>query len=299
MKIGKIYCLKDPITLEIKYIGFTRNTINTRFSQHKHEALKKNTLSHCYNWFRMCVKNGKLPIISLIEDNVPLNKWAEREQYWIDKYNNLTNQKSGGNGVHLNTNSIGRTRSIDAKKLSIMQLTLDGKFIKEWDSIIEAEKNIIGHYTGNIYRAASNYSTAFGFIWILKQEYDEKNTYSFVGKHWSNIYLYCVYTLKLIRFYNKASDLVKDLSITPSLITQAIKKNLILKKLYFIRNSDNILNPPKPNTIYTYNNNYYTSFNELYKNEHLPYSLGYQKQRRNNYKVIDITDEIIQKLKNN
>ncbi len=55
MKNGKVYCLKDPITFEIKYIGFTRSTLSTRFSQHKHEALKKNTLSHCYNWFRkMC-----------------------------------------------------------------------------------------------------------------------------------------------------------------------------------------------------------------------------------------------------
>jgi hypothetical protein len=297
MKNGKVYCLKDPITFEIKYIGFTRSTLSTRFSQHKHEALKKNTLSHCYNWFRKCVNNGKMPIIELLEDNISINKWGEREQYWINQYNNLTNQKNGGCGVHLNTNSCGRIRSIDAKKLTIIQLSLDGIYIKEWNSIIDAEKNLIGKYTGNIYRAIKTKSTALGFLWIFKQDYNNDKIYNFKGIHWKKVYLFCVYTKKLIKEYTTSIELSKDFCVSPSTITQAIKNNLIFKNIYFIRTDNDTKDSPKPNNIYEYNSNYYTSFNELYKCEKLPYSIGYQKQRKTSYLVKDITYEILQILK--
>ena len=120
---GKIYCLRDMRNNEIRYVGFTRSTIKTRFSQHKHEALKRNTLSHVYNWFRSCKKDGILPTIELLEENIPLDKWGEKENYWINKFDNLTNQKSGGNGVHHNTNGSGRISSIDNKKKASLKMS--------------------------------------------------------------------------------------------------------------------------------------------------------------------------------
>lgn len=38
-------------------------------------------------------------------------------------------------------------------------------------------KNIIGKYTGNIYRAIKTKSTALGFLWIFKQDYNSDKIY--------------------------------------------------------------------------------------------------------------------------
>lgn len=65
----------------------------------------------------------------------------------------------------------------------------------------------------------------------------------------------------------------------------------------FIRTDNDTKDSPKPNNIYEYNGNYYNSFNKLYKYEKLPYSIGYQKQRKISYLVKDITDDIINKIK--
>lgn len=112
-------------------------------------------------------------------------------------------------------------------------------------------------------RAVNNNATAFGFLWILKQEYDNNNKiYKFTGEHWKNIYLFCVYTKNLIKIYTKSIELTNEFNVNPSCVTQAIKYNLIFRNLYFIRHCDDIINPPKPNTIFEYNGNYYTSFNE-------------------------------------
>jgi hypothetical protein len=294
---GKIYALKDPFTLEIRYIGFTRVKLNERFSQHKHEALKRKKLTHCYNWFRKCFNCGKLPIIELLEDKILIKDWGEKEQYWIDKYPNLTNQKKGGCGVHLNTDKDGRIRSIESKKIPIVQLDLTGKFIKKWNSIMEAELHFSNKYTGNIYRAVNSNSSAFNLLWIKFNDYDNNKNYSFKGKHWKSINLYCLYTNKLIKKYEKSSTLVKEFSISPSIITQVIKNNYIFKGVYYLKTDDNNSKPPTLNSIYEYNNNYYTNFNKLYRDENLPYSLGYQKQHKKNFIVKNVTENIIQKLR--
>lgn len=245
MKQGKIYCLKDPFTLEVRYVGFTRISLSSRFSQHKHEAIKKNNLSHCYNWFRDCVSKGKIPLIELLESNIPIEKWEEKEQFWINSYTNLTNQKQGGCGVHLNTNKKGRVRSIDAKKIAIVQLTKSNSFVKEWGSIVEAEKELLGKLTGNISRAVRTKSTALDFFWIKKKDYFERINYSFTGKQWTKVYLFCVTTKKLLKVYEKASDLSRELNVVPSLITQALKKNLVLKNIYFVSRVENPIEYPK------------------------------------------------------
>lgn len=298
MKQGKIYCLKDPFNLEVRYIGFTRNSLNVRFSQHKHEALVKNSLSRCYNWFRLCSNKGKLPIIELLEENIPVENWTDRESFWINTHKNLTNQKEGGCGIHLNTKSSGRNRSIDSKKIPIIQITKENVFVKEWGSIIEAEKELLGKYTGNLFRAVKTKSTALNYFWVKKEDYIKNNNYSFIGKHWTKIYLFCVYTKKLIKIYEKASDLSKEFNCNPSIINQALDKNLIFKTMYYISKIENPNKFPKPNPVYWYNNKYYTSFRSLYKTEKLPFSEVWQKQKNlNKYLITEISEDIVRTLR--
>lgn len=43
--------------------------------------------------FRACVEKGELPKIELLEDNISSKFWKEKEDYYIAKYDNLTNQE--------------------------------------------------------------------------------------------------------------------------------------------------------------------------------------------------------------
>ncbi len=65
-----IYVLKHPDTLEIRYVG---------------------------NWILSILKEGKRPIIELLE-TCQSDNWQEREQYWISKFPNLINLTAGGDG---------------------------------------------------------------------------------------------------------------------------------------------------------------------------------------------------------
>ena len=82
----------------------------------------------------------------------------------------------------------GKKRSRDtvnkiAKKLSIpiVQLSLTGEFIKEWNSISEVERNL-GYKNGDIssvckkaIRKGYIRKSAYGFKWQYKKEYEENN----------------------------------------------------------------------------------------------------------------------------
>ena len=297
---GKIYCLKDPKSNEVKYVGFTRSTIKTRFSQHKHEALKRNKLSHVYNWFRKCSKEGYLPVIELLEDGISKDKWEEKENFWIKKFTNLTNIKSGGAGVHINTNSSGRQMSINAKKKSVVQCDENGNIIKIWDSSVEAEKhyNSDNKHTGNIFSSIKNGSKAFGYYWFKSKNF--KNGFIPERKLEKNVYLYCLYTNELIRKYNSLSDLSKEMKCTSSSIVQAIKKNLVFMNFYYVKyanKNDNIY--PEKRDVFMCNDKYYNNFNELFRDNDFKFGLGYYKKIKDKFIVKELTSEIIKKLRSN
>lgn len=244
--LGKIYCLKEPITNQIRYIGFTRSSLKTRFSQHKHDALKKKKLSHCYNWFRKCVKEQGLPLIVLLEDNIELKDWEIKENFWINSFKNLTNQKSGGNGVHLNTKGSGKVRSINSKKIPIIQLNKQGDFIKEWDSCINAENTLIGKYTGNIYRALKSQSLALGFMWIRKDKYDKSKIYKPKSKVKKPVYVFCIFTKKILKEYESLTQLSKESNEKISYVYRYVHEFKIFKDFYFLSYNKNIKSFPKP-----------------------------------------------------
>ncbi len=100
MKQGNIYVLKDPISLEIRYVGQTSRKLKSRLSAHLLDA-KKNKNYHNVNWIKSLIKDNLVPIIESIEE-CALDKLNEREIYWIAFYKNLgynlTNSTDGGLG---------------------------------------------------------------------------------------------------------------------------------------------------------------------------------------------------------
>lgn len=98
MKTTFIYSLSDPDTKEIRYIG-KANNLKLRLWSHIHEAKHNLRNLHKCNWIKLLLKNGKKPIIEVIEE-VVIEEWIDCEKYWIAQFKawgfNLINKTEGG-----------------------------------------------------------------------------------------------------------------------------------------------------------------------------------------------------------
>ena len=93
----KIYALKHPSTLEIRYIGKTVVSLSRRLGNHIANAKGSRHNKHLSNWILKIISMGKRPIIELLEE-CDHTIWQEREKYWISQYPNLINLTIGGDG---------------------------------------------------------------------------------------------------------------------------------------------------------------------------------------------------------
>lgn len=98
----KIYKLIDPISLEIRYIGRTKETLKRRLSKHVRDS--KIQKSHKSNWVQFLLKNNLKPLIEIIEADIKnLEEANKLEMYYIKLYKeegyNLTNSTDGGGGA--------------------------------------------------------------------------------------------------------------------------------------------------------------------------------------------------------
>lgn len=93
----KIYVLRHPDTLEIRYVGKTVRSLSRRLGNHIDNAKRSKHNKHLSNWILKILAAGKRPIIELIEE-VDNSVWQEREKYWIKHYPNLINLTEGGDG---------------------------------------------------------------------------------------------------------------------------------------------------------------------------------------------------------
>ena len=93
-----IYQLKNPITDNIRYVGKTVQSLDSRLKKHIEESNQGLKTYKC-NWIRKLLKENIIPDIETIEITDE-NMWKEREKYWIANYKkrgyNLTNSTNGG-----------------------------------------------------------------------------------------------------------------------------------------------------------------------------------------------------------
>lgn len=97
-----IYTLSDPATNEIRYVGYTTQTLYRRLRGHIHHA-KAYGRGKVRLWILEVLAAKELPIISLLEAGEG-DGWAEAERRWIKHYRDLlgdrlVNQATGGEGV--------------------------------------------------------------------------------------------------------------------------------------------------------------------------------------------------------
>jgi hypothetical protein len=162
MKSVSIYSLADSKGF-IRYIGKTTD-LQYRFKQHLKESANKKT--HKERWIRSLLDRNEEPIIEEI-DIVPEKEWQFWERFYITLFKSwgfaLTNGTEGGDGVSIGTPAPNRKK--------ILQYTLDGNFIQEWDSIADAQKKLKIIGISNACRNSKKhkqYRHAGGYMWRYK-----------------------------------------------------------------------------------------------------------------------------------
>ena len=93
----KIYVLKHPDTLEVRYVGKTVRSLSKRLGNHIANAKGNKHNKHLSNWILSLLREGKKPIIETIEE-CTYDIWQDREMFWISQFNNLINLTDGGDG---------------------------------------------------------------------------------------------------------------------------------------------------------------------------------------------------------
>lgn len=178
----KIYTLKDPFTNEIRYVGKTKYSLNDRLCKH----LITYERNHRANWIRKILKQGKKPIIELVEE-VDERDWKFWEKYWIEQFRqwgfNLTNATEGGESgiispqcrvacIKANKGRKPTTENIVKRiaKLNkcVLQLTIDGSIVNEFISASEAGRQTNSNLS-HITECCNNIrKTHNGFKWKYK-----------------------------------------------------------------------------------------------------------------------------------
>lgn len=195
-----IYRLIDPFTLDTRYVGKAVN-LERRFKAHISRC--KRGKYHSALWIKGLLNKGKRPIIEVIEECAEAD-WQDREKYWIERYRkdyDLTNISSGGEGgasygrlgkpwsdEHRKNNkkarfgkTVNHTAEGDKNRASgirrfyannkkvVIQYDLDGIFVKEWESSVDAGKELSINYSNINKNCNGLRNKAGGYLWKFKE----------------------------------------------------------------------------------------------------------------------------------
>lgn len=240
-KIYRIYTISSEEDVDnIKYVGCTTKELNERLSGHKYTIRLKKSYHPFYSWLNDQYSNNIKVVIKLIEE-CDIHSWKEREQYWIAYYRNIgcdiCNKSKGGDGVVLKEDRPKKSieRSVEAKELPVIALTLNGSFYKKFDSIKKAteyfklnSKSAIGNVLAGRSKSAANH------LWVLEKDYDPNKKYSYNPCEPDKIK---VYQFDLDGNLIKEWESMRDTKISFSTLKKAIDNKLLYKETYLATTS--------------------------------------------------------------
>lgn len=222
-----------------RYIGVTSSNLKQRFRQHKYNSKHSEKRSlPVHKWMYSHYNNNEEIFIEEIEVCTEDN-WEEREQFWIKSLkesNNLLNIDKGGKGVvidgHRPEDAI--QRSVENKKIAVVQLSLNGEYIKEYSSISEAaqENNVS---SSAVYNAITTKSSCVDCLWVYKSKYDEDKEYVFKHNLKQSVKI-AMYSeeKKLIKVFDKKIEVLKFLGVDSyNGLASAIKNKKLYHGYYF------------------------------------------------------------------
>lgn len=115
MTTNFIYILKDPKTLDVVYVGKTKNT-NKRYKDHCRKC-KGKYRSFLDKWKNNLISNGDKPLMDIIFecDSNEVDKW---EKHFISEYRNkfnILNMTDGGDGLQNPSEEVRRKIGLKSK----------------------------------------------------------------------------------------------------------------------------------------------------------------------------------------
>lgn len=225
MEKYKIYALLNPVSKNIRYIGFTSTSLKRRLRNHINEAKSKNQ-SHIHKnkWILKIIKvYKKEPLIVLIKSFENEKDAKNLEIELISKLKNLTNTTKGGEG------QLGRevpeyVRQKFSKKVDVYCKTSLVKLF-EFNSISEVARKlkIPASKISNVCNGKRK--TAYSYIFRFKNE--DVNKYDFESKRGKNSSI----KKKVLReldnkIYTSIAEAAKDNNISKSSLTFLLKNPL-------------------------------------------------------------------------
>ena len=216
IKHGSIYCLIDPNTKLVRYIGLTINLLKIRLNEHISTSKCDKSNQHKSNWIKSLLKENKKLIIKLISKH-NIEDLPKAEIEYIGLYNSLQ-----GNEKILTNCSVVETEIYANKTISVIRS--DGTI---YSSIKQAsrENNILKCNISNCISGRSQHAGGYGWKYYkgTKETWEVniikgKPLHRSDGKTFKNMCL-----------------AAKELNVTPQAITQALKRNGTVKGFHFTR----------------------------------------------------------------
>lgn len=145
-----IYCLKCPLTNEIRYIGQTRRGMRRKY-EHRSKDIKK-VKNHLSYWLNSLINQNLKPIFEVIEYVNNIDELNQKEKYWISYYKDtfkLCNLEKGGfDDKIISENHI--SKKIKGKKLEDIYGEEKAKNIREKTSSSTKGENNPSYGSKNI-----------------------------------------------------------------------------------------------------------------------------------------------------
>lgn len=181
-KTIKIYTLSD--NTGVRYVGQTK-TPSKRLYKHIYEAKKHGSRNKRCSWIKSLLNKNERPILNII-DEVSMDEWAFWETYWISQMKQwgfrLVNDSNGGEGSYgrmvkdetklkMSLAKKGKTPKnldllIKSRVKPILQYTLNGEFIREWESVNLVKQELKINNVELVVKRLRN--SAGGYIWRYK-----------------------------------------------------------------------------------------------------------------------------------
>lgn len=162
----KIYALKHPITLEVRYIGITKNSLKTRLREHINVSARHPNKSKLKaEWINQLKAEGLKPLIELIDTTDSYEELQKLEKYYINEYKKKTDL--------LNMTVGGDSGDKAGIKIPVDQYTIDGVFVNSYASLSDALAiaNPDGGKSADIrYVCQGTRNIAFGYVWRFAGE---------------------------------------------------------------------------------------------------------------------------------